>query len=411
LLITPVFHPEPYYLRGLPFVHGMQARGFEVDVLTGFPNYPAGRLFPGYRQRFCQRETVAGVTITRVPFFLSHDASGTRRAVTYLSMSASMALQAPFRFRRPDIVHVNQGPATLYLPAECLRLLRGVPFLLDVQDLWPESVLDSGMLRGRGARCLLEWWCRQSYRRARHIITLSEGVRRVLLERRVPADKVTVLPNWCDTMLEAAVPARETVEDTHGLAGTFNIVYAGNFGALQALHTVLEAAARLRLARPSIRFVLLGSGVEEQALRRQAAQQDLDNVLFLPRQPPATLNRVFAFADAVLVHLKDSMLNRVGIPSKLQHALAVGRPVLLGACGASAELVSQAGAGYVFPPEDAGELAAAACRLADLPAAQREELGRRGRGYYQANLSFETGTGRLAELYRRQATPPRRERA
>lgn len=401
LLITPVFHPEPYYLRGLPFAQGLIERGFEVEVLTGFPSYPVGRIYPGYRQRFWYHETHGGVRIVRVPSFPSHDRSGLRRAVTYLSMAATMTLTGPFLARKPDILHINQGPATLGLPADCLRLLRGARILLDVQDLWPESVTDSSMLRWRWLAPILHFWCRHTYRWASHILALSSGVKSVLLSRGVPESKITVLHNWCAREQENPLPLRADCEDKYGLGKTFNVVYTGNFGPLQALDTVLRAAARLRSTSPQVRFVLVGGGLEEASLKRQAQQEGLDNVQFIGRQPVEQLNQILAFADAAFVHLRDSALNRVGIPSKLQHAMAIGRPVLIGARGSAAELVDAAGAGIAFEPENAEALAAAVQALYNMPPAARLAMGQRGRTYYLRNMAFDVGMAKLTELYRR----------
>lgn len=400
LLVTPVFYPEPYYLRGLPFVRGLMERGFDVEVLTGFPSYPVGRIYPGYRQRLWQEEICEGVRIIRVPSYLSHDGSGLRRAATYLSMAASMTLLAPIFVRKPDLIHVNQGPATLCLPAKTTASLRKARILLDIQDLWPESVTDSGMLRWSGAVPLLNRWCQWTYRWADHIVTLSPGVRDALVTRGVPQSRITVLYNWCDRLQEAPLPPRGTCEDRYQLGTTFNVIYAGNFGPLQALETVLGAAALLRATNPGVRFVLVGSGLEEASLKRQAAENELDNVRFIPRQPMAQLREILAYADSILVHLRDSPLNRVGIPSKLQHALASGRPVLIGAEGSAAELVRAAGSGIAFEPENAQALAAAVRSLCDMPRDTREAMGQRGRTYYLDHMSFEVGMDRLAQVYR-----------
>ena len=404
LLITPVFHPEPYYLRGLPFARELVRRGLEVEVLTGFPNYPTGRIFPGWRQRLCHRETVEGVHITRVPLYPSHDGSGLKRAITYLSHTLSMCLQGPFRIRKPDLVHVNQGHATECLPADLIQILRGAPYLLDIQDLWPESVLDSRMLRLPGGKIMLDALCHYTYRRARHIVTLSEGVKVKLVERGVPGKKVSVLYNWCDAEQEKPLPKRGEGPDHFHLHDTFNVVYAGNLGPVQALGTVLEAAALLREKKPRVRFLLIGSGLEETALKKTAAEQGLNNVLFIPRQPIPELNQILAYADAVLVHLKDTALNRVGIPSKVQHCLAIGRPILIGAPGSALEVVERARAGVSFEPGNAQGMAATVERLCDMSHAEREALGQRGREFYLGNMSFDIGMTRLIELYRQTAS-------
>lgn len=399
LLITPVFYPEQYYLRGLPYARELIRRGFEVEVLTGFPNYPAGRIFPDYRQSLCFRECVDGVTIIRVPLYISHNRSGFKRALSYLSLALSMSLQGPFRIQKPDIVHVNQGHGTLCLPADFIQLFRGAPFLLDVQDLWPESVTDSSMFRLPGGDRLLHAWCQYTYRRANHIVTLSDAVKGKLLERGVPDTKITVLHNWCDPELEKPLPPRAICPDPHGLNGTFNVMYAGNFGPLQALGTILEAAQLLPM--PNVRFVLIGDGIDEAALKKTAAEKNLNNVIFLPRTPLQALNQILAFADAVLVHLKDTPLNRVGIPSKVQHCLAMGRPILIGAQGASPELVLHAGAGLSFQPENAKQLADSVQQLLAMSSDQRQEMGSRGREYYLANMSFDIGITRLVGVYNR----------
>ena len=401
LLITPIFHPEPSYLRGLPFARELVRRGIDVDVLTGFPNYPQGRLFPGYRQRLCQRETINGVQIMRVPSYISHDSSGWRRAISYLSISASTSVQGPFRGRRPDLVHVFQGIATLCLTADLIHLIRGSPYLLDLSDLWPESVLDSGMFRLPAGAWLLNAWCNHTYRWAKHIVTLSEGVKGKLLERGAPEAKVTVLYNWCDAELEKPLPAREASSDLYGLRDTFNVIYAGTFGPLQALRTVLQAAELVQPRKPRVRFVLIGTGLEEVSLKRLATEKGLQNVIFLPWQPTENLSGILAQADATLVHLKDSPLNRVGIPSKVQHCLAMGKPILIGALGSAPALVEQAQAGIRFDPENAVQLATAVERLEAVPRVEREAMGQRGRDYYLANLSFDIGVTKLIGIYER----------
>jgi glycosyltransferase involved in cell wall biosynthesis len=260
--------------------------------------------------------------------------------------------------------------------------------------------MDSNMIRGRGVAAILGWWCRHTYQRANHIAALSSGVKNVLVSRGVPESKITVLHNWCAEELEKPLPSRAHCEDVHGLGSTFNVMYTGNLGPLQALGTVLRAAAQLRSTNPEIRFVLVGSGLEEENLKRQAEEDRLDNVVFLKRQPMGELNGTLAYADAVLVHLRDSALNRVGIPSKLQHGMAVGLPVLIGARGSASELVQHAGAGIAFEPENADALAASVRTLRGMSKAKRDVMGQRGSRFYSENMAFEVGMTRLTKLYR-----------
>ncbi|HNU30579.1 MAG TPA: glycosyltransferase family 4 protein [Sedimentisphaerales bacterium] len=399
LLITPLFYPEPYYLRGLPFAKGLLERGVEVEVLTGFPNYPKGQIYPGYRMGLWRQEVVEGVRITRVPWYLSHDTSGLKRTLCYLSMALSMALQGPLRAPRVDLVHVNQGPATLCLPADLLRVLRRVPYLLDVQDLWPESVLDSNMLRLPAGARILQYWSNHTYKWARHIITPSEGIRDRLVELGVRGRKVTVVHNWCDQSVEKPLPERDACPDSYRLQGRFNIVYAGNFGPLQALPAIIEGMTLLQNSHPQIQFVLVGDGLDEGILKRAVEERRLRNVRFLPRKPPAELNQILAYADALLVHLRDSPLNRVGIPSKVGYSLAAGRPILIGARGSAPALVARAQAGIAFEPENGPSLAAAARRLYEMPEEGRRALGYSGRKHYLEHLAFNIGMSKLVDVY------------
>ena len=173
----------------------LQERGNEVQVVTGFPNYPGGRVYPGYRIRPWQREVIDGVSVTRVALYPSHDSSGVRRALNYLSFAGSASLAVPWR-RRPDVVYVDHPPATVALPAMVLRTLRGVPFVYDVQDLWPDTLSATGMVDGSRALELVGTVMARVYRRAAEVVVLSEGFRRRLVARGVAEEKVSVIHNW-----------------------------------------------------------------------------------------------------------------------------------------------------------------------------------------------------------------------
>lgn len=405
LFITQYFQPEPTLLMGVRFIKELQKLGFEVQVLTGFPNYPGGRLYPGYRTKLWQRETLDGVEVIRVPVYPSHDRSAIRRALCYGSLALTMTLFGPFLVRKPEAAVVFLGPMTLCLPALLFKCLWGTPFLMDIQDLWPESVTGSGMLRGKWIHRVLSWCCTFAYRRAKHIVVLSEGYKSRLLERGAREDQVSVVYNWCDPDHEQAALV-EGVNDSFHLQGTFNVVYAGNLGELQALDHVIRAAKLLQDTHPSVRIILVGGGTQEAQLKDLTTELALQNVTFIPRLPSNRLPEVLHFASVLLVHLKRDPLSEVGIPQKTQAYLASGIPVLCAVDGEASRLVERSGGGIACRAESPEALAEAIASLARLPERELKQMGRRGRDFYTQHLSFAIGTRRMAALFESMVSAP-----
>lgn len=394
LMITQWFDPEPTF-KGLLFARELQRLGHEVEVLTGFPNYPGGRVYPGYRIRPWQREVVGGVPVLRVPLYPSHDGSGVKRATNYLSYAASASIGA-LLLRRPDVAYVYHPPATASLPAMVLNALKGVPFVYDIQDLWPDTLAATGMMENAAVLRGVGGFMDTVHRQAARIAVLSPGFRERLIERGVPEHKVSVIPNWTNEDKTDLTPPPPERAHELGFAGKFNVVFAGNMGRAQALDTVLDAAEELR-DEPA-RFVMIGGGVEEQRLRESARERGLSNVDFLPRRPPSEIGEILALADALLIHLKDDPLFAITIPGKTQANLRAGKPLLMGVRGDAAALVQEAGAGLTFPPQDAGALAAAVRELMVLPSGERRRMGERGARYYEEHLALRVGAARFAEL-------------
>ncbi|MEI6501208.1 MAG: glycosyltransferase, partial [Armatimonadota bacterium] len=178
LFLSQWFDPEPAF-KGLCFARELKRRGHEVQVLTGYPNYPGGRIYDGYRVRLLQREDMDGVPVLRVPLYPSHDRSGLRRFANYASFAASAASLGPLVVKPADVAYVYHPPGTIGWPAMVLKALRQIPFVYDIQDLWPDTVTATGMLHNPLAYRLLDGWLRFVYRQAGHITVLSPGFREV----------------------------------------------------------------------------------------------------------------------------------------------------------------------------------------------------------------------------------------
>lgn len=396
LLLSQWYVPEPdikVHLLGKDLV----ARGHQVTSITGFPNYPKGHIYPGYRQRLWQWEYKDRVRVLRLPLYPDHSQLAVRRILNYLSFAASASLMGPVLCGSVDVMWVYHPPLTVGIPAWWISLLRRVPFVYEIQDMWPETVLASGMM---SSELVAKWLGRLAqfiYRHASAITVISPGFKRNLVSKGVPPEKIYVIPNWADEDIYRPVPPDPEFAVRNGLSGRFNIIYAGNMGTAQALGNVIEAASLLRDLR-NIQFVFIGDGVEEPMLRQKVYERGLENVRFLGRQPAAEMPRFYALADALLVHLKRDPLFEITIPSKTLAYLACGRPILAAVSGDAADVVRDARAGVVCYPEDPEALAAAVRKLYRMSPSEREAMGQAGRAAYLANYTRQVLLDRYEEL-------------
>lgn len=397
LLLTQWFDPEPTF-KGLVFARELVAQGFEVEVVTGFPNYPGGKLYSGYRVKLIQREVIDGVTVTRVPLYPSHGQSGIGRVLNYISFAASSLFYGLFAAKKPDVIYAYHPPLTVGIAASLIRLFRRVPVVYDIQDMWPDTLKATGMFSNEKALKVVARVCDWVYKRVDQIVVLSPGFKRLLIERGVPAQKIDVIYNWCAEEMVCApdAPKPSNFPD----ASRFRLLFAGNMGKAQSLETVIAAAELLKLRAPGLMFVFLGGGVEVARLQDLAATKGLDNVTFLPGVPMTEVGAYLAHADALLVHLKKDPLFTITIPSKTQAYMAAGKPVLMAVDGDAAELVHAAGCGVVSESDNPESLAEAGLALMRLSQQERLEMGRKGQDYYQKELSLRVGVERFGVHFR-----------
>ncbi|WP_343549262.1 glycosyltransferase family 4 protein [Ralstonia sp.] len=396
LLLTQWFDPEPTF-KGMVFARELVRQGFEVEVLTGFPNYPGGRLYPGYRMRWLQRETIDGVHVTRVPLYPSHDQSALRRVLNYVSFAAFALLHGLFSVRRCDVIYAYHPPLTVGLAASFIRLFRRIPVVYDIQDMWPDTLRATGMIGNPTALDVVEKVCRWVYRRVDHIVVLSPGFKRLLGQRGVPEEKIDIICNWADEASLAA-PVGALPTNFPG-PDRFRVVFAGNMGKAQALGTVLHGAALLQQRGSKVSFVFVGGGVDVDTLKAQAAKLALDNVVFIPPVPMSEVGTLLNEADALLVHLRRDPLFQITIPSKTQAYMAVGKPLLMAVDGDAADLVRQSGGGIVATSEDAQSIASAAQSLAMLAPDDLAAMGRRAQEYYREQLALRVGVSRFGAIF------------
>ena len=401
LFLTQWFHPEPGAIRGLPLASWLQKRGHEVKVVTAFPNYPGGKLYPGYTMKIRQWEEVDGIRVLRVPLYPSHNSSAVGRIANYASFALSASTIGVALGGSADVAFVYHPPPTVGLAAFAAKWLRGIPFVYHIADMWPESAAESGMLgngwKKKAVSRVLDGWCRAVYRQARYISVLSPGFKRLLVERGVDPEKIEIIYNWTTDSVFKPLPCDTELKQRLGLAGKFVVLYAGNIGAYQALDSVLEAASHLR-DRAEIQIVIAGTGQKLEALQARAAAMNLPNVHFLGARPYWEMPALNSIADVLLVTLRDLPIFRATIPSKTQVSLASGRPILMAVAGDAADLVTRYRAGLACPPENAEAMAESIMALYGMRPEEREAMGRNAREGYIQEMSLDVGGAQTEAL-------------
>lgn len=396
LFISQLFDPENS-IKGLEFARRLKALGHEVEVVTTFPSYPGGKVYPGYKQRFKEVSTVDGIRIVRLPTFISHGTSAAKRILSYLSFGLAASFYALFSARKPDVIYAYYPPVIVGLTALLVGKVRDIPYVYDVQDLWPDALVATGSAQPDSR--IVRWidkCCRLVYRHASRIVVLSEGYRRALIAKKVEPEKIERIFNWCD---ESRIQPEASASPEKIDRSFFNILYAGNLGAAQALEHVVQAAYLIQQqGSKGIRFLFLGAGVAETALKNKAQSLGLNNVKFLPRVTADQVGNYLAAADVLLVHLADEPVFEITIPQKTQAYLLAGRPILMAVRGEASEIVREAGAGLVVEPCQPQKLAQAAIEMSQFSADKLKKMAQRGMNFYQKNMSMANGIESVESL-------------
>lgn len=405
-IVSQLFPPEEAAVPST-LADVLAERGHDVKVLTGFPHHPYGRVYDGYPQRWSHIEHRGPVLLRRVPLYPSHDVNPFRRAATFLSFAMTSAAASRFLADR-DAIYVYSTPMTAAAAAEAVRLSRGRPYVLHIQDLWPESVFDSGMADGPVRSVLgpaIGLGLRYLYRNAAHLLTISPTMRELLLDRGVRADKVSVVYNWSAEENGTRVGPDPVMRRRLGRPDRTIAVFAGNVGQLNDVDTIVEAAALCGADTP-IDVAVIGTGTAAASAIRRAAELGADNVRFLDRLPAAEMPSLFGTADYLLVTLKDTSLSRATMPSKLGTALAHACPIITTVPGDVAALCAEGGFGLACPPQDPQALAETFRRSCTYDESARRQMGRASLDFYQRTMSQEHSIAEIESVLSRVAANP-----
>jgi len=340
------------------------AAGHDVTVVTCAPNHPSGKVYPGYRNRLFQRETIDGVNVVRLWTALAANEGFARRTINYLSYLLAVGAAAPF-LPRPDIVVSTSPQFFCGLAGGVIGATKRRPWVLEIRDLWPESIVAVGGMREGFLVSLLERMEAAAYRRADRVVVVTDSFVEHVASRR-GREGIHVVKNGVD--LDRFSPGADgaAIRARFGLGDRFVAAYVGTHGLAHGLDTILDAAAMLR-DDPRIVFLLVGDGADRVRLEARAREMRLDNVTIAGQLPKSEMPGVWAATDASLILLKKRETFTKVLPSKMFEAMAVARPIVLGVEGEARALLDAAEAGIAVEPECADALARALSVLADDP--------------------------------------------
>jgi glycosyltransferase involved in cell wall biosynthesis len=370
--------------------------GHDVTVITGVPNHPRGQLFPGYANRWLQEERRDGVRVLRTWMYVTANEGFVKRSASYLAFMLTAVL-ASFRAERPDVVVATSPQFFCGIAGALVGALKRRPFVLEVRDLWPESIVALGQLR-RGSLPvrLLEAVERALYRRASGVVVVTRAFARHVAARGVPESRIALVYNGIDGDAWTPRPPSPELLARHGIGGAFRVGYVGTLGLAHGLVTVLDAAERL--ADPEVHFVFVGDGADRARIEQEAKRRGLANVHFTGLLPREEVPAWLASLDVLLVMLRDLPVFETVIPSKLFEFAAMERPILLSAPkGEVRELVESAEVGVAIDAEDADALAAAIAALRREPERARR-LAARARAWAEQGFRREALARRMAQF-------------
>lgn len=393
LLISLWYNPEPV-LKPHDLAKVLRDRGHKVSVITGFPNYPSGKIYPGYKRRFLERELLDGIKVIRIPHIIDRSLSVKRRLLSYFSFSLMASIVGLFCKEKPDVIWTYQ----IGLPGFILSYCRGIPLVHEVQDLWPDwgKALPGGIKSWLSKILIAEE--NIIFKRAKKIITISKGFARRLEARGVRANKIVVIPNWTDENNFYPADRDLRLAEKEEIGGKFCFMYVGNVGTAQNLENLIIAARSLQ-DKNDIEIIIIGDGVGRNRLERLKSNYNLNNVRFLGYKQQSIISKYMALADVLLIHLGKDPDYEITIPSKTLGYLAVGKPILAVCAGDTKEIINDIGGGRTCEPGDPVKLASLLVEMSQLPNKELERMGIMNREAYKKLFSQDVLICKYEELF------------
>lgn len=394
LFLTHYFPPEVNAPASRTFEHCKQwvRMGHRVTVVTCVPNHPAGKVYPGYQNRSFQREQKDGIEVLRLWTYVAANKGFLKRTINYVVFMA-MAILAVSNMPRSDVVISTSPQFFCGLAGYFVSRLKRIPWILEIRDLWPESILAVGAIKSKPTIRMLESIELFAYRKAERIVALTDAFKAYMVAKGIPPNKIEVIKNGVDLSLFRILPRDNRLSNELGLKGKFVVSYFGTHGMAHGLETVLKAAKRLE-CQNRILFLFVGDGAERKRLLTLRDEMKLKNVMMLDQLPKEKMPYLWASSDACMVLLRKNELFKTVIPSKIFEAMASRRPLILGVKGESKGIVEEANCGLCIEPENDHHLAEVVLKLFN-NSKLAESLGHNGRQFVRKKFNRQ----KLAEHY------------
>lgn len=366
LFLTDNFPPEVNAPASRTYEHCREwvALGHEVTIITCAPNFPKGRLLPGYKNKLYQKEFIDGIQVIRVWSYISKNSGFAKRVLDYLSFMFSGFIMGLF-INRVDII-IGTSPQFFTVCATYfLSIVKRKPWVFELRDIWPESIRTVGVMTQSHTLDILEKLELFLYRRATCVVSVTHSFKETLISRGINGEKIKVVTNGVDLTRFTSLKKSQDLCESHCLQGKFIAGYIGTHGLAHSLDTLLDAAKILDEKHPeeAIHILMLGDGANKEELISRARREELDNVTFVDSVSKREVVNYWSLLDVSIIHLKKSPLFKQVIPSKLFECMGMGIPIVHGVWGESAKIVESEQVGLVFEPENARELVDALLKL------------------------------------------------
>jgi len=339
--------------------------GHQITVITCAPNVPDGIVYKGYKNKLFQREKIDGIDVIRAWTYITANKGTIRRIINYVSYMFSSVFFSLF-IKKPDMIIATSPQFFCGWAGVIASRIRSVPFILEIRDIWPESIVAVGAMKNKKLLNILEWLELKMYAAAQHIVTVGQGYKEKLVEKGIKEEAISVITNGFDSEIFYPRQLDKKFNRLYKPNHEFVCSYIGTIGMACGLDIVLRAAKLLKdRKRNNIKFLLVGSGAVKEQLRRQADEIGLNNIVFIDRQDKNHIPDFISVSDVCLVHLKKAALFKTVLPSKIFEAAAMAQPIILGVEGYAAQFLKEANAGICIEPENAEQLVEAVEHLAD----------------------------------------------
>ncbi len=365
LFLTDNFPPEGNApaIRTFEHVREWVKKGNKVTVITCAPNFPEGKVFPGYRNEWLKKEIIDGINVHRVKTYIASNSGFFRRIIDFISFMIASFFHGLF-VPKVDLVIGTSPQFFTVVSAWGLSKIKKIPFIFELRDIWPASISAVGVMKKNFIIKMLERIEIFLYREAKCIIAVTYSFKKDLIKRGIPAEKIKVVLNGVDRKKFNRIdPKDHFFLEKYNLKGKFVAGYVGTHGQAHALEGIIEAAKILQ-NEEAIKILLVGAGSEKSKIEKLVQESNLSNILMLPMQPRERMERIWSLCDISLVLLRDVPLFTTVIPSKIFESMAMKLPIVISVPdGEATKIINDTRSGLIVRPENPEDLAKAVISL------------------------------------------------